>query len=542
MPCGLAKSTEEIEPIKFNYSDSPDAKSGFFFFLHLPPMSATNITATFYNEGKFAMPKQRQFMMAFLKILSESQQLSLALKRLPQLEVGTPEHSALTEKIEALDWKVNGKRDEAGERIPETANYKYFFLGGAIRGTKTVTTMAAGLAICKFFPGCRGHIIRKSNKNLVLAIQSMEKLLKGSTGLYWKRGQQEYYVQLKNGSRIYFTTEAFDTDKQLTKFLGMEMNWVLFEQLEEMREETFTRVMGRLGSYYGLKGPIPPIILLATFNPTYGWLKKKIYDPWKKGELKAPYYYLELLPQDNPYVTEDQWQSWKNLPEDEYQRMIEGQWDIKIKNQFCYAFDPKRNIAKEKMEIDYRYDIWLSFDFNVDPMTAILGQTDECTSLKILHEFRIPDSDTYSMCEAIRPFIAGMEHIVKVTGDASGKNRMAGTRGHINHYEIIKEQFGLTNAQFKLPGSNPFISDSRVFVNALLQRLPECLINESCEHLLNDIRFVQVDMDREGNIAIKKTGSNEALGVDNSKIGHLLDTFRYISHATFTNWLKVHHS
>lgn len=504
----------------------------------------SEVTATFYEDGRYAMPKQRQFMLDFLKILSESQQLSIASKRLNELEDDSPEKTALAEKVEALDLKVNGPWivNDKGETVRDQseANYKYFFLGGAIRGTKTVTTMVAGLAICKFFPGCRGHIIRKSNKNLVLAIQSMEKLLRGSTGnVYWKRGQQEYYVQISNGSRIYFTTEAYDTDKSLTKFLGMEMNWVLFEQLEELREETFTRVMGRLGSYYGLNSPIPPIVLLATFNPTFGWLKKKIYDPWKKGELKRPYYYLELLPQDNPYVTEDQWQSWKNLPDVEYKRMIEGQWDIEVQNQFCYAFDVKRNIATGANEIDWRYDLWLSFDFNVDPMTCVMGQSDGETFIRIIKEFRIANSDTYGLCDAIKPWILGSEHNVRVCGDASGKNRMSGTRGHINHYEIIKNELGLNNSQFKLASVNPFISDSRVFVNALLQRLPEFTIHESCEHLINDNKFVLTTTDQEGNVQIKKTGSNEFLGVDNSQIGHLLDCQRYMCHATFMNWLKV---
>lgn len=501
-------------------------------------MSTGLVTATFYNKGDFAMPKQRKFMTDFLKILSDSQQLTLARKRIAKIEPDTLEHTALAEKIEALDLKVNGQFDSEGKRIQETANEKYFFLGGAIRGTKTVTAMSAGLAISHFFPGARGHVIRKSTKNLVLAIQSMERLLSGTSGLYWKRGQQEYYVQLPNGSRIYFTTEAFDTDKNLTKFLGMEMNWVLFEQLEELNEKTYVRVMGRLGSYYGVD-PMPPIVLLATFNPTYNWLKQKIYDKWKKGKLKKPYYYLELLPSDNPYVTEDQKESWQNLPDEEYNRMILGQWDLQVHNQFCYAFKDERNITQTPQGIDWKYDIWLSFDFNVDPMTCILAQTNYENSMRIIREFRIENSDTYEMCEAIRPYIAGREHTVYVTGDASGRNRIAGTKGHINHYHIIKESLSLKSDQFKVPTHNPNISDSRVFVNALLQKLPEFTFDPECEHTILDMKFVVIDSDQQGEVCIKKTGMNEHLSVDNKTLGHLMDCVRYLCHTTFTNWLKI---
>lgn len=490
-------------------------------------MSEHVITASFVNGGDKPTPKQRKFVMEVLRVASESQQLQLAKKELPNHEPDTEAYRALAEKIEELEVKVKN-------------NDKFFFAGGAIRGGKTIMCLAILCILCKLYPRSRWHIIRKSNKNLQSTVlKSLEALLANTEGLYWKRSDKEYFVQFKNGSRIYMTSEAYDRDKQLTKFLGLELNGVLFEQLEELREETYTRVMTRLGSFYGVKGPMPPIIMLSTFNPTYNWLKTAIHDKWKKGKLDPGYYYMELLPRDNPYVTQDQWEMWKNLPDDEYQRMIEGIWDIKVKHQFCYAFDPKRNISPIPLAIDWRYDVWLSFDFNVDPMTCILAQTDYESFIRVIREFRIENGDTYMMCEAIKPFIKGYEASVRVTGDATGKNRMAGTRGHINHYQIIKEELGLGNTQFKVPSVNPLISDSRVFVNALLQKLPEFVFDETCEETIKDVRFVVIDMDREGNVAIKKTGSNEVLTVDNKTLGHLLDCVRYLTSATFTNWLKI---
>ena len=135
--------------------------------------------------------------------------------------------------------------------------------------------------------------------------------------------------------------------------------------------------------------------------------------------------------------------------------------------------------------------------------------------------------------------IQGRSPTVKVTGDASGKNRISGARGHINQYQIIKEQLNLSWEQFQVPTVNPLIADSRTFCNAILYRLPSLRINASCEHLIKDLMFVLVDSNRQGDIEIKKTGMNPFLGVDNKTLGHLSDCFRYLLTATFTDYLEI---
>ena len=170
-------------------------------------------------------------------------------------------------------------------------------------------------------------------------------------------------------------------------------------------------------------------------------------------------------------------------------------------------------------------------------MTCVLAQTDYHSFIRVIKEFRIPDSDTYGMCEAIKPYILGYEPNTIVTGDASGKNRMAGTKGHINNYQIIKEQLGVT--RFQVPSVNPLISDSRPFFNSLLQRLPEFVLDESCEYSIKDLKYVLVGTDPDGNMGIQKAGINEYLGVDNKTLGHLLDCLRYLAHTTFTDWLSI---
>jgi hypothetical protein len=146
------------------------------------------------------------------------------------------------------------------------------------------------------------------------------------------------------------------------------------------------------------------------------------------------------------------------------------------------------------------------------------------------------------MCQAIREDIRGREHVVRITGDASGQNRMSGARGHVNHYQIIQTELGLNLSQFEVPTVNPGISDSRTFMNSLIYRLPEFHIDPSCERLIEDLKFLETDIDREGRVVIKKSGVNKSLAINNYQIGHLSDTLRYFAHVTMYNWIKIHRS
>ena len=379
------------------------------------------------------------------------------------------------------------------------------FYGGGIRGGKTYAGLAALVLMCKFFPGSRGVVVRKNMPSVQTAINSMRKVL-GTAEVYWKQNSKETFVQINNGSRIYFVAENYAQDKQLTKFLGMEFNFVLFEQLEEITIEGYNMIKSRVGSWYQVRGAMPPALVLGNFNPTFGWLKKEIYDKWAKGELEWYRDFYVALAKDNPHVTPEQEMQWATLDTVTKARMIRGEWNIEVRNSFLYAFKRGRN-TRPNLQIDPRYNIWLSFDFNVDPMTCSVCQTDRTTFFRVIKSYKIPNSDTYDICRYLKPLIKGREHLVKVTGDASGKNRISGAKAHMNHYQIIAAELGLKDDQFELFGSNPGISENRVLMNSLCENFPEFVVDESLTECIEDLEFTTTSLDRDRKLIINKTGS-----------------------------------
>lgn len=489
--------------------------------------SADRTTVFLNPEHPKFNSKQRMFFDTVMRACSNSQQLQIAEKRLLALQAETPEYEVLSERIVELEGLLEN-------------GFKRFWYAGGIRGGKTYIVLAILMILCKIYPRSRWHIVRKSFPVLTgNTVKSVEEILRYSQDIYWKRSPQEYFCQFPNGSRIYFITESFNQDKSLSKFLGLETNGVVFEQLEEIQESSFEMICSRSGSYYGAVGPMPPALIMGTFNVSYAWVKEKIHDKWIEGTLPADEYYCEAIPEDNPWVTKDQWDNWEKLDPETRRRLIKGIWDIPIENQFFSSFSEERNVSKVPIPLDFNEHIILSFDFNVDPMTCTVSQSNGVNFIRFLREFRIENSDTFQLCEELDKVIEPkLRHLIIVTGDASGNNRMSGTRGHINHYQIIMSQLDLRVEQFKVPSSNPFISDSRVFMNSLLYSLPEFLIDPSCKHLIRDFKFLEKIIGLDGKVEIAKRGTNIHLNVDNSTLGHLSDTARYACNLVLYDWFK----
>jgi hypothetical protein len=273
---------------------------------------------------------------------------------------------------------------------------------------------------------------------------------------------------------------------------------------------------------------MPPPFIFTTFNPTQKWVKKKFYEPYKNGELKEPYFFLEALPDDNPFVTQDQWSAWKTLDPINYDRFIKGDWNaFTVKKKFAYAFDEQKHVKPCKYD-DSDY-VYLSFDFNIDPMTCVAAQYID-GQIRFIREFRISESNIYEMCEVILSAFDPAPTFI-VTGDASGKNSSALVRGRLNYYKVIKAQLGLLDTQLKVPTFNPAISDSRIVTNSILANF-DLIIDPSCETLIEDIKFVEV----------KESESGKGIEIDKTKDkhkGHIFDGFRYYLHRFHSHLIKI---
>src|SRR4051812_45537940 len=119
--------------------------------------------------------------------------------------------------------------------------------------------------------------------------------------------------------------------------------------------------------------------------------------------------------------------------------------------------------------------IYWSLDFNVDPMTSVVCQIEDHSTVQdlaygrrqrvvsVVDEIVLPNSNTAAMCEAfaarVRSWGPAQPYTVRLYGDAAGSARS--TVGH-SDYEIVR-QFFRTQPEFKVTyhvkSSNPAVRD-----------------------------------------------------------------------------------
>lgn len=233
---------------------------------------------------------------------------------------------------------------------------------------------------------------------------------------------------------------------------------------------------------------------------------------------------FNLSTYDNPHIDVDEVDNLRQqLDELTFRCEILAE-DVNLANNpFAYAFDAEKHI--EPCSYDQRYHIYLSFDFNVDPITCIAVQhIDGC--IRVINEFALRNSDIYQLTQNIIARFPKAAFVV--TGDATGANRSALTAGNYGYYDVVQKQLMLGRSQMKQPAVNPSVRDTRVLMNSLLQNY-QVMVDPSCNQLIRDLQYVEVDDDGD----ILKDRSTDIRKAD------LLDCFRYYCNSFHKDWLRV---
>lgn len=249
------------------------------------------------------------------------------------------------------------------------------------------------------------------------------------------------------------------------------------------------------------------ILSTPKFGQTYF---KQLFKHGKDG--KPNWASFNLSTYSNPHIDRDELEMIRQtMDELSFRCEILAEDVDAVNNPFAYAFDEAKHV--KPCEYNLHQEIMLSFDFNVDPVTCIAVQ-DDGNSMKVIREWAISNGDIYQLTDQIMATYPSA--LFLVTGDATGAARSAVTQGNINYYTVIQSRLGLGRGQMRQPRINPSIRDSRVLVNSILQNY-DVSIDPSCEGLIRDLKYVQVDADQ--NIIKDRK--------DESRKSDLMDGFRY---------------
>ena len=129
-----------------------------------------------------------------------------------------------------------------------SGQYEYLLYGGAAGGGKSYVSLATLILLAKIFPGSKSHVIRESLPTLKrTTIPTFFKLC--PKPFIRSYHQTDHIVTFTNGSTLEFFPENYVMDKTLTRFDGLETNFFLLEEAQELQKKTFEKCKLRVGRH-----------------------------------------------------------------------------------------------------------------------------------------------------------------------------------------------------------------------------------------------------------------------------------------------------
>lgn len=413
--------------------------------------------------------------------------------------------------------------------------------GGAIRGGKTYWLLLTFISLCSRYPRSRWVIVRESLPTLKrTTLVSFQCILNEGLSDHVKEFNRDTYtVTFNNESQLIFMAESFDDDKELNRFRGLEVNGGGIDEINECQEATFYKLIERAGSWTGQVGH-PPLLVLATCNPTHNWVKDEFYTRYCDNTLPEKWAYIPAKITDNPYVDPAYLQSLKdNMPPDDYSRFVDGDWDIiKVINPFATQFDTAKNTC-DPLPFDHNKQLILSIDFNLNPFCITFNhiwRDNDAVHWHIVDEAEIVKGSIPAMIELIKTRYARQIPNCRITGDHMGVRGELGERDNASLYTQIKRGLNIRDAQVITP-ANPTHENSRADVNYFIYHAnkPDAefdfKIYKNCKGTIRD--FLSVQCDATGAI-VKRNRT------DLNQRADYIDTARYACNTFVKQFITEH--
>jgi phage terminase large subunit len=313
----------------------------------------------------------------------------------------------------------------------------------------------------------------------------------------WNR--VDYYITLPNGSEIWIA--GLDDEKRVEKILGKEYSTMYFNECSQIPYKSIGVAISRLAEKNELAKKTyfdenPP----SKKHWSYWVFVKKVNPETSEPLDDSKYASLLMNPGDNldnidpEYISE----ILSQMPENMRRRFELGEFVDDYDGLVYYSFDRDRNVRE--FEEQPQGTTLIGMDFNVNPMTAVVGNIIN-GKLFIHNDVFLENSDTFRMSHEL----CKMGHSgAWVYPDSTGANRK--TSGKSDH-SILRE------AGFVIkPTRNPLVFDRVNNVNALL-KAGLIVIHPRCRKLINDLEKVSwkgQDLDQKTDPSL--THVSDALG------------------------------
>lgn len=330
-------------------------------------------------------------------------------------------------------------------------------------------------------------------------------------GLDWTYNASRRRIEFANGSVIIF--RGLDDPEKMKSITGVTLVWI--EEATELEQGEFQILSDRI------RGE-PQLFL--TYNPISErhWLRSRFHgkdDPKQGVDARVTVIFSTFL--DNPFVGQkyrDDMEWYRQHDPDHYRVYGLGEFGIiRPENPYFTAWKP--SIFLGETSYNPAHPVYISADFNVKN-SFLVSQHYSGQRIEYLEALHGGD-DLEGLCRYLA--IKYGRGLIFWTGDASGNNRSAYTKGNRSAWELIRMYmvaYGATCCNYdRVPTSNPSTAAGRHVSNALMTYYGRRMVidRRHCGILIDDIERMQATAD----------GSLDKRDADNNNYGHVGDCFRY---------------
>jgi hypothetical protein len=273
----------------------------------------------------------------------------------------------------------------------------------------------------------------------VMAKSIAWRMLKELAGAQLKtKNESELYVEFANGGVL-----QLKGSENRDSLRGASLRSLVLDEFAYMAQETWTEVLRPATA-----DQLAPVMFISTPS---GWnWAKELYDyacdPKNQGWRAWQYTTI----QGGNVSAEEVEAARRELPERIFRQEFEASFET-LANRVYSSFDRSRHLRSDLARIQDVAELHIGMDFNVDPMTAVVG-VKAGDQLHIVDEIVLPDSHTQEMASEIARRYP--KHKIIMYPDPSGRARKTSARG--------KTDFSLlTDAGFRVvaPRQAPAIMD-----------------------------------------------------------------------------------
>lgn len=203
--------------------------------------------------------------------------------------------------------------------------------GGSAGGAKSVLGSIWIVSLCLQYPGIRTLVgrtvlatLKQTTFKTLLEVLG-PKFMNLQSEKHYTYNAQSNVVTFYNGSEIILKDlEDKPSDINKDSLGGLELTAVWVDEAVQISFETFSVLKSRIRFKLDEYGLIPKILL--TSNPGQNWLFKRFYLPWEEETLEDNKIFIPSLPLDNPHLPISYIDMLKELPPQQRERLLMGNW------------------------------------------------------------------------------------------------------------------------------------------------------------------------------------------------------------------------